>query len=148
MTSNKGFNSTNIMCAHPLCGGCILPILPPISLPPTWLNYQNMFGTHSSCSSISWAPLMALTLTQKCKIKVKKVMDFYIFFLRARATRSLAFNLRPIRRPKFPGFIKPKKFFENNFWKDPLSFLKSELKESGNLWRQNGFFQPLFLPIP
>jgi hypothetical protein len=35
--------------------------------------------------------------------------------------------------PRTPGFIKPKKFFGNNFWKDPLSFLKSELKESGNI---------------
>jgi hypothetical protein len=35
--------------------------------------------------------------------------------------------------PRSPGFIKPKKFFGNNFWKDPLSFLKSELNESGNI---------------
>ena len=36
-------------------------------------------------------------------------------------------------KPRSPGFIKPKKFFGNNFWKDPLSFLKSELNESGNI---------------
>jgi hypothetical protein len=66
------------------------------------------------------------------KIQVKKVMDFNIFFLRARDALT-SFASEAEAEPRTPGFIKPKKFFGNNFWKDPLSFLKSELKESGNI---------------
>ena len=78
------------------------------------------------------APLITLLVTQKCKSRLEKKMDFNIFFLRARnALTSFASEAKA--EPRTPGFIKPKKIFGNNFWKDPLSFLKSELKESGNI---------------
>ena len=64
------------------------------------------------CPCVFWSTSYDYTFYSKVKIQVRKVMDFNIFYLRARdALTSLASEAKA--EPRTPGFIKPKK----KFWK-------------------------------
>ena len=70
---------------------------------------------------------------------------FMCFLLRARATRSVKVRFRPRQEAWTLGCRKPKKFFGKYGWLNPLSVFRYRPNESGNLWRKNGLFKPIFL---